>query len=142
MAKVFRMTFTRKLEKRLWPVFVRFDLAPKDIIMLSVRGRKTGRMHSTPVSPLEWDGQRWLVAPFGEVQWVHNARIAHEVTLSRGGKSETVQIAEANPVEAAPVLKQYITRGWISRPYFDVTPESPLEAFIDEAPRHPVFRIL
>jgi hypothetical protein len=142
MAKVFRMTFTRRIEKRIWPVLLRFDLAPKDIVMLSVRGRNTGRIHSTPVSPVVWNEQRWLVAPFGEVQWVRNARISREVTLSRGGKSETVQIVEAHPLEAAPILKQYITRGWISRPYFDVTPESPLEAFIDEAPRHPVFRIL
>jgi hypothetical protein len=29
----------------------------------------------------------------------------------------------------------------VVRPFFDVSPDSPLEAFGAEAPRHPVFRI-
>lgn len=142
MAKKFRMTFGRRLEKRIWPVLLRFNIAPPSMVMLTVRGRNTGRMHSTPVDPVELNGQRYLVAPYGEVQWVRNARAAGEVTLSRGGKSETVRIVEASPEEAAPVLKQYITRGWISRPYFDVGPGSSMDEFAAEAPFHPVFRIL
>jgi methylthioribose-1-phosphate isomerase len=42
-------------------------------------------------------------------------------------------------VDAAPVLKQYVTDVPITRPFFDVTPEAPVEAFIAEAHRHPVF---
>jgi hypothetical protein len=63
------------------------------------------------------------------------------VTLGRGWRSETVRSEELDPSTAAPVLKLYIARVPITRPYFDVTPESPLEAFAAEAPRHPVFRI-
>jgi hypothetical protein len=61
--------------------------------------------------------------------------------LSRGRRSETVTVVELEPAEAAPVLKQYITDVPITRPFFDATPDSPLEAFVAEAPRHPVFRI-
>jgi hypothetical protein len=37
------------------------------------------------------------------------------------------------------VLRAYMTKAPIVWPYFDVTPESPIEDFIAEAPRHPVF---
>jgi hypothetical protein len=37
------------------------------------------------------------------------------------------------------VLRQYVKEVPITRPYFDVRVDSPLEAFAAEAPRHPVF---
>src|SRR6266436_4968820 len=43
--------------------------------------------------------------------------------------------------DAAPVLKMYVTRVPITRPYFDARPESDLAQFRAEAPRHPVFAI-
>ncbi|OGL04414.1 MAG: hypothetical protein A3I03_05495 [Candidatus Rokubacteria bacterium RIFCSPLOWO2_02_FULL_68_19] len=64
------------------------------------------------------------------------------MTLSRGGRSETVAIAEVEPDESALVLRRYVAAVPITRPFFDVTPESALDAFREEAPRHPVFRIL
>jgi len=51
-------------------------------------------------------------------------------------------VREIKPEEAAPVLKMYVTRVPITRPYFDVRPESDLGAFRAEAPRHPVFAIV
>jgi hypothetical protein len=71
---------------------------------------------------------------------VRNAHAAGAVTLSRGRRSETVAMVELGPAEAAPVLKRYVTEAPITRPFFDATPDSPLEAFVAEAPRHPVFR--
>ena len=63
--------------------------------------------------------------------------------LRRGRHSEAVAIREElDPVQSAPVLKRYITEEPITRKFFDVTPHSPLEDFIAEAPRHPVFRII
>jgi hypothetical protein len=87
------------------------------------------------------EGERWLVAPYGEVAWVRNARAAGEVELSRSRRSETMSIEELTPEEAAPVLKQYIKSVAVVRSFFDVTPESPLDEFVLEAPRHPVFRL-
>ena len=40
-------------------------------------------MYSTPVTLVEERGLRWLVAPYGEVAWVRNARVAREFTLRR-----------------------------------------------------------
>jgi hypothetical protein len=94
------------------------------------------------VTLVEENGERWLVAPYGEVGWVKNARAAGQVTLERGRRSETVGIAELLPNEAAPVLKKYLSRLLVVRPFFDVTPKSQIADFVNEAPRHPVFRIL
>jgi hypothetical protein len=63
------------------------------------------------------------------------------VTFARGRKSEVVSVSELGPADSAPVLKTYITDVRITRPYFDVSPDSSLEQFETEAPRHPVFLI-
>jgi deazaflavin-dependent oxidoreductase (nitroreductase family) len=110
--------------------------------LLTVPGRRSGKPYSTPVTLLEENGERWLVAPYGEVGWVKNARAAGKVTLGRGARSETVRIIELAPPEAAPVLKKYVSQVPVVRPFFDVTPQSDIKDFITEAPRHPVFTIL
>ena len=56
--------------------------------LLQVRGRKSGKIYSTPIDLLELDGKRFLVAPRGRTQWVRNAEAAGEVTLKKGSKRE------------------------------------------------------
>ena len=106
-----------------------------------VRGRQSGRLLSTPVTLVEDGGARWLVEPSGAVAWVRSARAAGRVRLTRGRHAEEIAIRALGPAEAAPVLRLYVTRVPITRPYFDVTPASPIAAFEAEAPRHPVFRL-
>jgi hypothetical protein len=90
----------------------------------------------------ETGSQRWLVSPYGERQWTKNARAAGEVTLSRRGYRETVAIKEATAEESVPVLRQYLRKTPLTRPFFDVTLHSSFEQFVRESPRHPVFRIV
>jgi hypothetical protein len=52
-----------------------------------------------------------------------------------------LRIEEVGPTDAAPVLRRYLKKVPIVRPFFDVTPDSPPEAFEGEASRHPVFRL-
>jgi hypothetical protein len=66
---------------------------------------------------------------------------AGEVTLRRGERSETRSIEELAPEEAAAVLKRYVERERIIRRWFDAKPGAPFEAFVADAPRHPVFRL-
>lgn len=142
MAKSYQVNSQIRFFNRLFGAFIRLGIAPASNYLLTVHGRKTGKRYSTPVSIVEQEGQRWVVSPYGEMNWVKNARAAGEVMLSRGGHTETVRIQEAVPEASAPVLKAYLQRETITRPYFDVQPDSPLEAFIAEAPRHPVFHIV
>lgn len=139
MAATYRLSLWRRGVNALVGVLLGLGLGPRHTYLLTVRGRKTGRLYSTPVRLVEERGQRWLVAPYGEVAWVRNSRATRQVTLSRGGESKTAAIVELGPKEAAPILKRYLTQVPITRPFFDVTPESPLDAFVAEAPRHPVF---
>ena len=141
MAKMYRMTRARRLANALMRGLLRLGVAPGTTYLLTVPGRRSGQPRSTPVTLVERDGQRWLVAPYGEVGWVRNARVAGEVRLTRGRRSELVRLEELGPEEAAPILKEYVARVPITRPYFDAQPDAPLAAFVAEAPRHPVFRV-
>jgi hypothetical protein len=88
------------------------------------------------------DGTRWLVAPYGEREWVKNARAAGEVELTRARKTTRHRIEEVGPEEAAPVLREYLRTTRIVKPFFDAAPDAPVEAFVVEAARHPVFRLI
>ena len=141
MAKRYRLTPLRRVANVLMRLLLRLGLAPRTTMLLTVPGRRSGRPRSTPVILVEEDGKRWLVAPYGPVGWVRNARAAGQVQLSRGRHSETVRLKELAAEAAAPILKAYLERVPITRPYFDVAPDAPLAAFAAEAPRHPVFQI-
>lgn len=141
MAKKYQVTAGVRFFNRLMQMLIRLGLAPRGMYLLTVKGRKTGQPYSTPVTLIEEAGKRWLVSPYGEVSWVRNARAAGYVSLRRGRRAETVEIIEVEPEESGPVLKKYLKREPITRPYFEVQVDSPLEAFMAEAARHPVFRI-
>jgi deazaflavin-dependent oxidoreductase (nitroreductase family) len=110
--------------------------------LLTVPGLRTGELRTTPVYLMEIEGERWLVAPYGAVGWVRNLRAAGRATLERGGRSEEVGAVEAGPEEAAPVLRRYIADVPLTRPYVDVSADSPRAAIAAEASRHPVFRLV
>jgi deazaflavin-dependent oxidoreductase (nitroreductase family) len=142
MARTYRLTPLRRFANVLMRQLLRLGLAPRTTVLLTVPGRRSGTLRSTPVTLIEEDGQRWLVAPYGPVGWVHNARAAGQVELSRGRHTETVRVKELAPEAAAPVLKAYVERVPITRPYFDVPPDAPLAAFVAEASKHPVFQVI
>jgi len=142
MTQIYQLTPGRKLVNSFVSGLLQIGLQLGSTYLLTVKGRKSGRLFTTPVTLVEEDGQRWLVSPYGEVNWVRNARAAGEVVLTRGRRSETVSIAELSPAEAAPILKIYLKRVPVVRPFFDVTAQSPLEAFVTEASHHPVFRLV
>ena len=87
------------------------------------------------------DRGRWLVAPYGEREWVKNARAAGAVELTRARRTSRHAIEEVGPDEAAPVLRKYLRTTPIVKSYFDAAADAPLEVFAAEAPRHPVFRV-
>jgi deazaflavin-dependent oxidoreductase (nitroreductase family) len=141
VAAIYRLTPGRRAANRLVRFLLKLGLMPGPTYLLRVPGRRTGRLLSTPVTLVEDGGRRWLVAPYGDVAWVRSARAAGRVTLSRGARSEMLSVRELPAAEAAPVLQRYITRVPITRPYFDARPDSPLAAFVAEAPRHPAFEL-
>jgi deazaflavin-dependent oxidoreductase (nitroreductase family) len=138
--RVFRMSSGRRVGDAIMSVFARVGLGP--IHLLTTRGRKTGLPRTNPVTLVEQDGQRWLVAPYGAVAWVRNARAAGRVTLRRGRDTREYTIRELPPAEAGPILKRYLAIAGATRPYFRATRDSPVDAFVAEADRHPVFALI
>ena len=118
----------------------RAGLVPRSYL-LTIRGRKTGQPRTNPVVPVDHDGRWWLVAPYGPVSWVHNARTAGRVSLTRRRDTRDYTIREVPPGEAGPVLKRYVRISPSTRPYFQATKDSPVEDFVAEADRHPVFEL-
>jgi deazaflavin-dependent oxidoreductase (nitroreductase family) len=87
MAKTYRVTPATRLINRIFSLFTRLGLGASYRHILTVPGRKTGRLYSTPVDIIEFDGERWLIAGYGPATWTKNVRAAGEVTLTRGGAS-------------------------------------------------------
>ena len=123
-------------------VLVSSGLGPKRMHLLTVQGRKTGRPHTTPLTVVETDGQRWLVAPYGGVAWAKNVGASGSAKLRRGRVMEQVKVEPVDAHESALVLKAYIHLEPITRSAFEVGPDASLEEFEAIAPNHPVFRIL
>ena len=81
--------------------------------VLVVRGRTTGELRSTPVNLMELDGERYLVAPRGNTQWVRNVRAAGGGELHLGRRVEVVDLVELPVDQRVPVLRVYVTKwGW------------------------------
>jgi deazaflavin-dependent oxidoreductase (nitroreductase family) len=110
--------------------------------LLTTRGRRTGLARTNPVVVVRQDTKQWLVAPYGAVPWVLNARAAGRVTLRRGRESRDFTVREVPAVEAGPVLKRYIAIASATRPYFQAGKDAPVADFVAEAHRHPVFELL
>ncbi len=142
MAKRYRLGMGRRIVNALVRALLRVGVGPARTYLLVTRGRTTGRVYRTPVTLVEDGPRRWLVAPYGEVAWVTNARASRQVVLERGRRSETQCLHELQPRDSAPILRRYVREVPITRPYFDATPDATLEPFAAEAARHPVFELL
>jgi deazaflavin-dependent oxidoreductase (nitroreductase family) len=139
--KPYRLSLWRRAINAVVRPLARLGLTGPRTHLLTVAGRRTGSLYSTPVSLVELDGVRWLVAPYGERNWVKNARAAGSVELRRGRRREQVEVEEAVGKESLPALRRYYELTHVTRPFFDVTLKSTEAEWLAEAPRHPVFRV-
>lgn len=133
-------TFTWRLGTVLANLLARSGIGP--IARLTTTGRITGRAHTVPVVPVDHAGKRWLVAPYGPVAWVHNARASNAVTLRHGLQIDHYAAREATPDEAGPVLKRYVQIAARARTSFTAPIDAPAAAFTAEAEHHPVFELI
>ena len=142
MAKTYQVPSFVHLGNFFTTTLLRAGLKPGNMALLTVRGRKSGLQRTTPISLIEHDGQRWLIAAFGEVDWVRNLRAAGEASLKRGRRPQQILVKELSAEEAAPILKKSLAEapGFLLK-NFDATPESPLKDFEREALNHPVFLV-
>lgn len=111
--------------------------------VLAVRGRKSGEWRTTPVNPLTIDGQRYLISPRGNTQWVRNMRAAGGGELRIGRRVEKFTATEL-PVEERPAVLRAYLRKWkfeVGVFFQGVGPDASDDKMLAIAPDHPVFRI-
>ena len=111
------------------PLLMRVGMIPT----LAVRGRTSGEWRTVPVNVLELDGQRYLVAPRGDTQWVRNLRATGRGELCRRGRVEPFRAIEIPDSEKPRVIEPYLARwGYQVKGYFKALPDPA---------GHPLFRI-
>ncbi len=95
-----------KYGNRLVMFLNRAGLAAGPPRILTVPGRVSGEPRSTPVSIVNLEGSRYIVAG-QRMEWVKNVRAAGQGELQHGRKREYVTFAELPELERGPILRAY-----------------------------------
>ena len=132
-----------KIFNRIFGFLVGLGLGFSYNYLLQVRGRKSGKVYSTPIDLLEYKGKRYLVAPRGRTQWVRNAEAAGEVTIKKGSSRQSFRLRPLPEAEKPEILKAYLDafKREVQR-YFPVAAGSPREDFVELAASYPAFELL
>jgi deazaflavin-dependent oxidoreductase (nitroreductase family) len=135
--------FTRNVVNPFLNLAMRLGLSLAGSRILEVRGRKSGEWRRTPVNLLVFEGERYLVAPRGETQWVRNMRVSGGGRLLLGRRTEEFRATELPDVDRPALLRAYLKKWkWEVNQFFGgVGPEASDEELLRIAPEHPVFRI-
>ena len=129
-------TLTKKLSSFFGWLAAR-GLGPRRMVRLEHKGRVSGGMRSTAVVWTEHDGQRYLVAPRGETQWVRNVR----ADGGRAVTAETVRLEEIPVERRAAIIKQYVGENKLVKGQFGLDPDDSIEQYKEIAANHPAFLI-
>jgi deazaflavin-dependent oxidoreductase (nitroreductase family) len=135
--------FTRNVFNRIVALFTRLGLSVAGSRVLEVNGRKSGEPRRTPVNLLDYEGERYLVAPRGNTQWVRNLRAAGTGKLFLGRRGQTFTATEVPLEERTPILRAYLTKWkWEVGQFFEgVGPDAPDEDMARIAAARPIFRL-
>jgi deazaflavin-dependent oxidoreductase (nitroreductase family) len=138
-----RPTATDRAFNAVMAFLTRMGLSVYGSRVLAVRGRKSGAWRTVPVNLLAHEGERYLVAPRGETEWVRNIRAAGGAELRLGATREPIAVTELPDAEKPPILRAYVQRWWfeVSRFFAGVTRDASLEDLRRIAPGFPVFRV-
>ena len=48
----------------------------------------------------------------------------------------------SDPKNGGPVLQSYVQKVPVTSPFFDAKRDDPVASFVEEAPKHPVFKLI
>jgi deazaflavin-dependent oxidoreductase (nitroreductase family) len=131
-----------RLLNGLWRQVGTAGLAPRRLLTLEVRGRRTGELRAFPVVAVDHRGERYVVAMLGEgTNWVANVRAADGDAALRHGHRQPVTLEEVPAAGRAPILQRYLQVAPGARAHISVDPRAPLSDFEAVAGRYPVFRV-
>lgn len=128
-------------------------------VLLTVRGRRSGKLRTVPIAMLETDGRWFVQACYGETGWVANLRADGEATVTHpGGRRTPVQGIVLSPEEAGAALRRALEPFGRSRVFrallgprargpagimwaFHIRIDDTLEEYAAAVRRHPVFEL-
>ena len=137
--KTYKVTRRVRAANRLATRLIK--LGRTDSWLLTTIGHSSGERRTVPVTPVEVGGQRYLVAPYGEVAWVKNLRANPKATLARGGASIRIVAEEVDPDRSGQVLSMYYSANekYVAD-YMPIPGDKTITDFTAVADRYPVFR--
>jgi hypothetical protein len=156
MPKPYRVNVFVRMNNAVMRSLIRAGVKVGTFAILTVRGRNTGRPADVPLVVFPYQGNDYLVAPYGIVNWVRNLRAAGgQAELRRGRTTQKVEAIELCPEEAGPILCASLRAGppgiprpivrlfrrYSVLPYLDVDMDSSDDDFVRAARHHPVFRL-
>ena len=128
-------------------------------VLLTVRGRRSGKPRTVPVGMVELDGRMFIQASYGEGGWAQNLRVAGEATLAEHHRRVPAKAVELPPDQAATILQRALEpyrRSRLLRTLLGARFRPPIgvltryriridetpEEYLAEALRHPLFELL
>ncbi len=139
--RTYRLNPVQRCANAFFATLTRCGLGARYRHLLTVVGRRSGLPRTTPVDVMTHDGSLWLVAPYGEVNWVRNLTASGVCDLRRGRRTASYRAVAVEPSVAVPVIRDYIEQVRVTRAYWGVAADAPDEEIEREARRHPVFRL-
>src|SRR5712691_6497457 len=98
MAKPYRVTAFVRINNAMTSSLLRLGVNIGSFSLLTVRGRKSGKPIETPIAIFVQDQKRYLITPYGVVNWVRNLREAGgEAILTRNRRTERIHAIELEP---------------------------------------------
>jgi deazaflavin-dependent oxidoreductase (nitroreductase family) len=109
--------------------------------VLEAQGRVSGRWRTTPVKVLELDGRHYLVAMYGETDWVRNLRAQGSGRLRLGKRLMAFRAVELSDEAKLPILRAYLRQWWslVARMTTLTSADASDKEMRRAAPLYPVF---
>jgi deazaflavin-dependent oxidoreductase (nitroreductase family) len=135
--------FTNRIVNPFVAWLVRRGVNVAGAAVLEVVGRRSGEPRRTPVNPLSFGRERYLLAPRGETEWVRNIRVTGAAALLRGRGREQIMVEEVADADKLPIIRAYLTAwAWEVGAFFEgLSVKSSDDEVRAVATGFPVFRI-
>jgi deazaflavin-dependent oxidoreductase (nitroreductase family) len=118
-------------------------------VVLTVRGRSSGELHSFPVALMEAGAGHYVQSPYGEVNWVRNLRVNPEAIVTRGSRQTWFDAVEVAPDDAVAILRAgldgYLRSRWlapVARLFTGIRRTSTDAEILEQARLRPMFRLI
>ena len=92
----------QRVQKRLGPFMISHGVGPRQVVVLEVPGRRSGKIRRNALVKTSHNGDDYLVALAGESEWVCNGRAADGHVVIGRRQRRAAHLEEVPPAERPP----------------------------------------